>query len=148
MDETFMNPTVPSIEEILHELVDLQRRRGEEYGETYLSKGELDAVLFPDGITIQTVWEHRVYSLIIMIEHKLMRLCENPFLPGRNDSVADMAVYCCILQRVLLLWEAEMYAKAREALYADGDVRPAFVDDEVPYKVTTEEEPNNEQNKS
>ena len=134
MDHTAMNPVVPSIEQILQELVALQKRKGEEYGETYLTKGELDAALFPDGITIKSVWEHRVYSLIVMIQHKLVRLCENPFQPGRNDSVDDMAVYCCILQRVLLLWEAEMYAKAREALYADDDVKPVFVDDEVPYE--------------
>jgi len=75
------------------------KERGEQYGHSYLTHGEVVKVLFPEGIRLKTKKDFNRYGALNLIVTKLIRYC-NSWDKPHQDSIHDLGVYAFILETI------------------------------------------------
>ena len=68
------------------------------YGDTWKDVGDILALLFPDGVVLNTPDEFSRYNTISMCLVKLRRYCVNFKKGGHLDSAKDLQVYGAMLE--------------------------------------------------
>jgi hypothetical protein len=83
----------------LENLADLQRKRFDEYGDTFHRFGEVFMALFPQGHRVYDVQDANRLALLFHVVDKLTRYANAFDKPGSHpDHLDDLAVYAQILQ--------------------------------------------------
>lgn len=70
------------------------------YKDTHTMHGNVLAVMFPFGITLNTSLEHSRYVTLNQIIGKLCRYATNFTNGGHGDSIHDVGVYAFILEAI------------------------------------------------
>ena len=72
--------------------------KGKVYGDGYVRHGEITAILFPDGIHLQSPEDFARFSLLNCLIMKLIRYSDHFKNVGHKDSIHDFGVYSFILE--------------------------------------------------
>lgn len=96
--------TVP---DMLRQSAETYEQRNKLYGDNYKRFGHIVALLFPNGIHLESEDDHNRFGVFVQIISKLTRYAENFRELGHDDSLLDMTVYATMLR------ELDMEAKAR-----------------------------------
>jgi len=96
--------TVP---DMLRQSAETYEQRNKLYGDNYKRFGHIVALLFPNGIKLESEDDHNRFGVFVQIVSKLTRYAENFGTGGHDDSLLDMTVYATMLR------ELDMEAKAR-----------------------------------
>lgn len=89
-----MTKTVP---EMLRSGADTYEERNKMYGDNYKRHGSVMAILFPNGLKLETVEDHNRFGILTQKVAKLTRYCENFTRGGHADSLHDDMVYTAML---------------------------------------------------
>lgn len=84
----------------LEEALNTFKERNKQYGDNYLTHGQVMTALFPKGIQLQTVEDWNRFGIVNMIVAKLTRYAQNwPNVSESTiDSVHDTGVYSFMLE--------------------------------------------------
>lgn len=83
--------------EILNELQEVFKLRNQQYGDSYLTAGQIMEILFPDGIQVKGAREYNRLMIYIHIITKFTRYAHSLQTTGHMDSAEDMCVYSAML---------------------------------------------------
>lgn len=85
--------------DILVEMADTYRERNAVYGDNYKRVGKLMAVLFPDGVSPETLHSDQ-FHLFELILVKLSRFAISGL--QHQDSIRDTGVYSAMIEAIIL----------------------------------------------
>ena len=87
---------IDCLEDALHTF----KQRNKQYGDNYLTHGQVMTALFPDGVQLKTVEDWNRFGIVNMIVAKMTRYAQNwPNVSESTiDSVHDMGVYSFMLE--------------------------------------------------
>ena len=89
--------TVP---EMLRNAAEIYEERNKLYGDNYKRFGPIMALLFPDGLTLETGDDHNRFGIFVQMLAKFTRYAQNFEKGGHPDSLDDLAVYSMMLQEL------------------------------------------------
>lgn len=84
----------------LREKAALYEERNVIYGDNYKRFGPIMALLFPNGLTLNTPDDFNRYGVFVQVAAKLTRYAENFTRGGHIDSLDDTAVYSMMLKEL------------------------------------------------
>ena len=84
---------IDCLEDALHTF----KQRNKQYGDNYLTHGQVMTALFPDGVQLKTVEDYNRFGVINMIVAELTRYSQN-WPKTHQDSLHDLGVYAFILE--------------------------------------------------
>lgn len=96
--------TVP---DMLRQSAETYEQRNKLYGDNYKRFGPIMALLFPNGLMLDSEDDHNRFGVFVQIVSKLTRYAENFTSGGHDDSLLDMTVYATMLR------ELDMETKVR-----------------------------------
>jgi hypothetical protein len=85
-----------SVEAALERALETFRTRGEEYGNTWDTVGEITHALYPGGITLVAPEDYAKFHILQWQIGKLVRYANS----GSVDSIHDAGVYAFILEAI------------------------------------------------
>ncbi|QBQ72380.1 haloacid dehydrogenase-like superfamily protein [Serratia phage MTx] len=94
-------PKPKTAADVLAEMADTFRERNAVYKDNAAKVGEVMAVLFPDGVTLRTVADHKFYHLFELLIVKLTRFTNSGL--KHEDSLHDLTVYGAMLEAIGVL---------------------------------------------
>jgi hypothetical protein len=79
---------------------DLYAERNKLYGDNYKRFGAVMQLLFPKGVTLESVDDHNRFGIFVQIVAKVTRYAQNFEDGGHDDSLDDNAVYSMMLKEL------------------------------------------------
>jgi len=92
-------------DKVLEQMAQTFREKNTLYGDNYLTVGKVMKDLFPDGITLETEYDHILFHWINWMVGKLSRFV-NTGMIDRN-SIHDLAVYAAMIEDFIITNEKE-----------------------------------------
>ena len=86
-----------SVTQVLEHALEIHADRDYTYNKSYRQSGDLYAVLFPNGVRLETPEDFGTFTALTNVIMKLHRFCRNLDHGGHLDSALDMTNYSAIL---------------------------------------------------
>lgn len=91
--------TEPSVLALLDEAKATFTERRERHGRADVTFGEVMAVLFPDGIELNTAADHRIHQMLTHVVGKLVRFTNSGL--RHKDSAHDIVTYAALMESMV-----------------------------------------------
>lgn len=86
-----------SVEDSIRLALETYRERGRQYGDTWSDVGKITAILYPDGVEIDTALGFSKFHILQWMIGKLVRFVRS----NDPDSILDAGVYAFILESIV-----------------------------------------------
>lgn len=96
MDNQFESVVAAS----LFEKAELYEKKNAEYGDSYHMHGKLMKIMFPEGVTLNSVDDFNRWGVFIQIMTKICRYVNSFETGGHDDSLDDLSVYAMMLKEL------------------------------------------------
>ena len=87
--------------EILRDAAKTFEERNQTYGENYRKVGAIWKILYPEGVRLETEYDHLVYHLFDWAIGKITRASAGPFPITHVDSIHDAVVYLAMVEMIM-----------------------------------------------
>ena len=101
-------------DELMTDAVETYRARSKVYGGSYVTHGDLMAVLFPNGIELKSPMDFSRFNALNSMVVKLCRYTKDFATAPHQDSIHDLGVYSFIMEEMDQLLTREAWEERKQ----------------------------------